>query len=159
MSNASLPLRQHEATQIQFLLGLISECKHSEEILGKRLAATGDAERFREISAEMSAIADRVLGTVDVEKLLILRKNMLHQEMRIVTKGPADASRYEWTLVPSQALRALFATAARWECKTCNGGPNEMAGCQYRKTLKQMMMFDPKDENGECFGQRLEWDE
>jgi hypothetical protein len=75
-----------------------------------------------------------------------------------VTRAPADTSRYDWTLVPAEALRDLFATAAKWECGTCDGSTGDMAKCAYRKTLKRLMMFDLTDEGGECFARRLDWD-
>lgn len=159
MSENTLPLRQHEATQIQFLLGLISECTRSQDVLKRRLRATGDDERYGQLCAEIGDITDRVLATVDADKLLTLRKNLKHQELRIVTKAPADASQYGWTLVPARALQSLFATAAKWECKTCDGSPCEMTKCSYRKTLKQLMMFDLEDDAGGCFARRLEWEE
>lgn len=158
MADQTLPLRQHEATQLQFLLGLIGECTRAQTVLEKRLKVTGDSARYAILTAELGCIADRLLATVETSKLLTLRQNMRHQEMRIVTKAPADPSRYEWTLVPAEALRDLFATAAKWECGTCDGNACDMAGCAYRKTLKRLLMFDLADEGGECFARRLNWE-
>lgn len=158
MSEPILLLRPREATQIQFLLGLVSTGKRAEDILGRRLDATGDREAYVKAMDQLDAIADRLLETISPEKLSSLSLNLRHQELRIVTKAPADSSRFDCSLVPNAALYDLCATASHWECMTCDGEASDMAKCRLRKTLRQIVTVDFEDEGGVCFARKLEWE-
>ena len=149
-----LPARMREVFSIQFVMGLTSELKNARSVLSTRLNETGDAENVERIQGELEEIIKRVLNTVDADKLLVLKRNLANQQMRLVTKN--DPVQEDFTLIPADGLADLLAEIQAEKCAMCLGGADEMRQCRTRNVLKRVAMED-LPENGICGYRDVEW--
>ena len=155
MMQERFPLRNGETTSIEFLFGLTSEMERAKRDLRNRLEKTGQTRLFREIDTKLQNVLTKLLSTVPEHKIRTLRANLDYQEIKIVTKGYAADDGF--TRVRAGALQDLCAFASKEKCAMCFGEGQDMAGCQFRKILKELIMVDV-DESGRCMGRMLDFE-
>lgn len=155
MMQERFPLRNGETTSIEFLFGLTSEMERAKKALCNRLEKTGQTRCFKELDTKLHNVLVKLLSTVPEHKIRTLRANLDHQEIKIVTKGYAADDGF--TRVRAGALQDLCAFASKEKCAICFGGAQDMAGCRFRKILKELIMVDV-DESGRCMGRMLDFE-
>lgn len=153
-SEVYIPLRQGEATEIQLLWACREVVDTCERKLEKRFKAIGRWPQFRAMQKQLANMTNDIMTTIEPKKAHNFLVNLMNQEIRVCSKGTINPPK-DYTLIPSQALSDILQQAMKDTCMLCDGDGCDMAKCQFRKSVKQLMMFEIDENDGTCMGKKL----
>lgn len=154
MSNDYIPLRSGEATEIQLLWACREVLDTSEKMLEKRLKACQRWRQFRTMQKWLENMMDDLMRTIEPKKAATFLVNLMNQQIRVVNKSRV-VNEPGYTLIPSEVLSDIIMQAMKDTCMLCDGYGCDMAKCQFRKSIKQVMMFEVDESGGVCMGKTL----
>jgi len=154
MSDKYLHLRTGEATEIQLIWACREVFDTAEKTLEKRLKLCKRWPQFRIMQKWLANMTDDIMQTIEPAKQRTFLMNLTNQQIRVVSKSYIKKDP-DYTLIPSQALSDIIMQAMKDTCMLCDGEGCDMAKCQFRKALKQTMMFEIDESGGVCMGKTL----
>lgn len=150
-----LPLRPGEAAQIQLLYGFLEVTDQAEQVLKKRLQASGQWRKFRTMQAWIKTMVHDVCNTIDPHKRELFKINLSNQELRVVNRSSISTTK-DVTIVRTDDLLWLITDELINHCAVCMGCGEDMRKCDFRKRLKRMTMFELDEKGGVCMGKQIE---
>ncbi len=154
MSDNFIPLRTGEATELQLLWGCREIVDSAGSMLEKRLKACKRWPQFRTIQKWLANMTEDVMQTIEPKRRKTFLVNLMNQQVRVVSKSYIQ-TQPEYTLIQSKALSDIIIQAMKDTCMLCDGEGCDMAKCSFRKSIKEVMMFDIDESNGICMGKTL----
>lgn len=154
MSDKYLPLRSGEATELQLMWACREVFDTAEKVLEKRLKACKRWAQFRAMQKWLANMTDSLMQTIEPAKQRTFLLNLMNQQIRVVSKSYIKKDP-DYTLIPSATLSDIILQAMKDTCMLCGGESCDMAKCQFRKAIKQTMMFEIDESGGVCMGLTL----
>lgn len=155
MSNDKyIPLRSGEATEIQLLWACREVMDTCAEVLEKRLKACKRWAQLRTMQKWLENMTNDIMLTIDPKRAVLFLVNLRNQHIKVVSKGRV-VNEPGYTTIPSEVLSDIIIQAMTDTCMLCNGEGCDMAKCKFRKSIKQVMMFDVDESGGVCMGKTL----
>lgn len=154
MSEKYIPLRTGEATELQLLWACREVLDTAEKMLEKRLKACKRWSQFRTMQKWLENMTNDLMLTIEPKKAQTFLVNLMHQQIRVVSKSRV-VNEPGYTYIPSEALSDIIIQAMKDTCMLCNGEGCDMAKCKFRKSIKEVMMFEVDESGGVCMGQTL----
>lgn len=151
-----LPLKSGEVYIVQFLSGLLGVLEEGKKTLRTRLKAAQKEEEYSKLIEDAGEVFKSILSTIPSEKLIVLRRNLDALTMTIGVKRTA-VQKEEESVVPIDSLRQICKKACM-DCNLCDGGPQEMAKCDFRKHLNRVLMVDFDESDGICRAAKINWE-
>lgn len=154
MSDKYIPLRAGEATELQLLWACREVLDNAAKPLEKRLRACKRWSQLRTMQKWLENMTNDLMLTIEPKKAQTFLVNLMRQQIRVVSKTHI-ATDPGYTLIPSEALSDIILQAMKDTCMLCDGEGCDMAKCAFRKSIKQVMMFEVDESNGICMGKTL----
>ena len=154
MSDKYIPLRSGEAADLKLLWACREVLDAVSETLEKRLRFCTRWRQFRTMQTWFANMTNDLMLTVEPKKAQTFLINLQNQEIRVVNKSRLHTE-VGYTLIPTEVLQDIILQAMRDTCMLCDGEGCDMAKCEFRKAIKQTIMFEVDESGGVCMGKTL----
>ena len=149
------PLSGREWNALRCVQTAMNELDVCQDYLKERLKLTRNGWRFlRAALAMMDRVCDLIYSTVPRKKLMAMREEVRHSQIRLIVKGADDRMPPGIVYVDEDAFIAVMDYVISQECWCCEKTGKDVKRCRIKQLILGVLHYesDPAEfpEDGHC---------